>query len=111
MPDLNISGIIFNGDADTGDQHETFWIAKNDVDWTFCKTARKPYDLLVVGVLCAAKDILKYDTSTDGDFEDWFAGIGLYVETMYDGVLDKDMIISIVPEKFQNIEFEVKHLN
>lgn len=40
--------IRFNGVAEQG--HETFLLEKNG-GWEFCKTARKPYDLLVVAVL------------------------------------------------------------
>jgi len=58
--------VDFNGKDELG--HETFRIyadyQKNHGD--FCKTARKPYDLLVVACLIAAYRILNFRFSSDG---------------------------------------------
>ena len=45
----NKDEIMFNGMAIKGLDHETFCIDKknNDPSFNFCKTARKPYDLVV----------------------------------------------------------------
>jgi hypothetical protein len=45
----NKDEIMFNGMAIKGLDHETFCIDKknNDPSFNFCKTARKPYDLIV----------------------------------------------------------------
>jgi len=65
-PEFTDEIVRFNGDAKHGLNHETFSIAKNDDEWNFCKTARKPYDLLVVACLLAAVDFLGYKFSSDG---------------------------------------------
>lgn len=51
--------IIFNGDAEKGEDYETFYIDAYDMDFHFCKTARQPYDLAVCLCLIALKDTLK----------------------------------------------------
>jgi hypothetical protein len=55
--------VCFNGVGDLA--HETFVIEKKGSD-DFCKTARKPYDLLVVACLIAAWQILNYRFGSDG---------------------------------------------
>lgn len=59
--------IAFNGKEDLG--HETFFFCPQSDDFHFCKTARKPYDLLV----CCTLIILKhhfphFSFSSDGKF-------------------------------------------
>ncbi len=71
--------IRFNGADDDG--HETFMLEQNS-KWTFCKTARKPYDIAVVAILCLAYHYAHYDgnildVSSDGDADDWEAGLDL----------------------------------
>jgi hypothetical protein len=70
--------VRFNGDESENLNHETFAIDFPDTDWNFCKTARKPYDLLVSACLLAAKQILGYEISSDGDMEDWKPAIEFY---------------------------------
>lgn len=70
--EFNNERIWFNGDEKRGLDHETFMIERNpDGTWEFCKTARKPYDLLVGACLLAAQEFLGYEISSDGDVEDW----------------------------------------
>lgn len=78
-PELE-DGIRFNGRG--GDGHETFLIPQNltELDsFQFCKTARKPYDAVVVAVLATmahyAPNVL--EVSSDGDGVDWEAGCAL----------------------------------
>ena len=63
----------FNGDAEQGADHESMHIrlgANNS--WTFCKTARKPYDLAVCLILLSLKyHIRSTRVSSDGTSEDW----------------------------------------
>lgn len=92
----------FNGDADNGNDHETFhWSASPEQpDWQadffaqtdranivfdFCKTARKPYDAVVCAVLIRAKvlygDLL--EVRSDGEWDgggwgEWQEGRELY---------------------------------
>lgn len=72
-------GLQINGKADLA--HEEFTLrehySENESD--FCKTARKPYDIVVVACLA----ILKYrlgeliDIGSDGYNDDWNAGVDL----------------------------------
>ena len=75
--------ICLNGDADKGYDHETFYVpAQPDPsDFQFCKTARKPYDAVVVATLIWA--ILNdaenaYKIGSDGTWEDWSHDRGGY---------------------------------
>lgn len=51
-PLVGMATIAFNGVGEEG--HETFYFEKKSKDFNFCKTARKPYDLAVCGVLMLA---------------------------------------------------------
>lgn len=97
-PQFTTKEVCFNGDEANNLDHETFYIGLTHNEWTFCKTARKPYDLLVCACLLAARDILKFDVSSDGDFEDWKPAIDFYVETIYS---EKPDLTLIVPEEFK----------
>jgi len=80
IPRLNSPTIDFNGSEARGEAYETFRIIQNDDEWQFCKTARKPYDLLVCACLIAAKEILGYEVTSDGDREDWEEAITFYTK-------------------------------
>ncbi len=73
-------GIELNGARDQA--HEYFSMrehfSQND-SFTFCKTARKNYDAVVVGCLLIFKHYLKdaIDISSDGDQSDWMLGYHL----------------------------------
>jgi len=47
-----------------------------DPGWSFCKTGQRPYDVVVVAVLCALATICKdyVLVTSDGDREDWLEG-------------------------------------
>ena len=83
--------IFFNGVEDKS--HETFFIAPNESEWNFCKTAYKPYDLLVCAILILAHDRLGYEVSSDGDFEDWEDSIRFYIETIHGDEYEKDELL------------------
>lgn len=80
-PIIDEDGIVFNGDAEKGEDYETFRIDVNDLDSHFCKTARRPYDLAVCLCLIALKDTLKakcgfsfrglFSFESDGYFMDY----------------------------------------
>jgi hypothetical protein len=78
--------IWFNGDGQTDSDHETFSIdlsAQEDepaLKRGFCKTARKPYDLLVCCALISLKRHLSsaFNFTSDGDREDWSSAIRYY---------------------------------
>jgi hypothetical protein len=65
--------VRFNGVGDKG--HETFSIRRSGGD-EFCKTAQKPYDLIVTAILIAAKKHFgnAIEVRSDGDNIDWEAG-------------------------------------
>jgi len=63
--------IAFNGVRPQS--HETFSIGPNVArDFSFCKTAQKPYDLAVTCCLVIAKHHLpELDVHSDGDISEW----------------------------------------
>jgi len=86
---INAEEINFNGSG--ADAHENVYFPKDfltgDYDSTdrherhfsFCKTARKPYDEYVTAFLLLAKFYMKDDIriNSDGDVSDWQEGIEL----------------------------------
>jgi len=84
-PMINESQIWFNGDAKTGMDHETFGIrwCGNEREHDFCKTARKPYDLLVCVSLLAMQQAFKgteaFTFSSDGDNAEWEEAKDLFI--------------------------------
>ena len=76
-------GISVNGSRENG--HEDFVLAKTLAEnyqsdfWGFCKTAQKPYDIVVVACLIILKHYLgEYiDVNSDGDAPDWVPGLML----------------------------------
>lgn len=60
---------MFNGDASTGDDHETLVIEKKGSGFQFCKTAEKPYDVYVKAALLLANKVAPgvFELSCDGD--------------------------------------------
>ena len=76
--------IGFNGNRKNGTDHESFYIDIMDLNpWDFCKTARKPYDLLVCCSLIALANNLPekhFSFSSDGNPSDWKPAIDLYNE-------------------------------
>lgn len=83
-PEFTPTSVCFNGDEENGLDHETFSLDYNvDTGWNFCKTARKPYDLLVCCALIAFANNLGakvFTFNSDGDLADWQPAINLYRE-------------------------------
>ena len=85
-PMINESEVWFNGDGKTDMDHETFgikWYSGSKSDgFGFCKTNRKPYDLLVCVSLIAFKEFFDnpevFTFSSDGGNEDWETAKDLY---------------------------------
>lgn len=95
-PELAEGRIAFNG-ADP-DDYETFWLeaaAPGAEDygwqagerihgpgwhWTFCKTARRPYDVVIGALLLRLAHHYgdAFHVSTDGDEGDWHDAVALY---------------------------------
>jgi hypothetical protein len=80
---INEEEIWFNGDDKYDLDHETFHV-KRDNDALesigFCKTARKPYDVLVCCALISLKRHLRgaFDFTSDGTRSDWASAIAFY---------------------------------
>lgn len=51
-PDIHDKGIYLNGDPDNS--HEPFELERCPMSMSFCKTALKPYDLVVTAILLRA---------------------------------------------------------
>jgi hypothetical protein len=90
-PEFTKDTICFNGDESKGLDHETFRIdrdnsqraithgSKNGIVFDFCKTARKPYDLMVqISMLRLKHHFPESNISSDGDPSDWKNGKALY---------------------------------
>jgi hypothetical protein len=97
-PIVNGDMVLFNGIGDGG--HETFIVLREEMQnprfvepiWeeSFCKTNRKPYDELVVAVLCVFKKHFPDDfvVWSDGRWEyEWLHGAGFWGQEnpSYDG--------------------------
>ena len=79
MPEIEDVFIGFNGTGD--DSHETFSFPpdKESENFSFCKTARKPYDQIVVACLLSAKHHLgdAIRLGSDGRWDkEWTDGAG-----------------------------------
>lgn len=82
------NGVMFNSERinlnDIYSGHETFNLPKKDLNFNFCKTAQKPYDLAVCCMLLIvhhhAPDY--YDISSDGTSEDWSVAIDFNARTL-----------------------------
>lgn len=86
-PIINDTEIWFNGDASQQLDHETFHLHWNRPNYfgkwnDFCKTARKPYDVVVCFSLLIFSEIFPeaFEFSSDGTIEDveWQRAVQLY---------------------------------
>jgi hypothetical protein len=82
-PEFTMKAVYFNGDNVRGLDHETFLLQPDKLEWNFCKTARKPYDLLVAACLIAAHEILGYEVRSDGAWDDWKPAVEFYFKTVH----------------------------
>ena len=72
--DAQVPTIWFNGID--GDAHETFVLMRVVEEFNFCKTSRKPFDIVVTAILTVAAS-MGLDVSSDGDEEEWEPGVEL----------------------------------
>ena len=79
-PEISSKRIWFNGRGDDG--HETMVLTRDGEGFAFCKTAQKPYDVLVVALLLLAHRFARHawEISSDGDPEDWLEAQSLVLE-------------------------------
>lgn len=78
-PMISTTEVRFNGVGEDG--HETFMVEPQAQEFTFCKTARKPYDEVVVAALCLAAFYLPgFSWSSDGSKRNHQRGLGIAME-------------------------------
>lgn len=70
-PEIDDQFIRLNGKGD--DAYETFALDRSS-EWSFCKTAHQPYDVVVTAMLTYLAAEHGFEVSSDGDAEDWEAG-------------------------------------
>ena len=80
VDECSLDGIFFNGIGEAA--HETFDLPHSSTlteDFSFCKTAEKPYDTPVVAILLLLQHYCgdTYNISSDGNLADWQAGADL----------------------------------
>ena len=68
-PIIDMESVWLNGDASKDEEYETLLINRT-TGWSFCKTARKPYDAVVVAILMAGERIGILTWDSDGDNEE-----------------------------------------
>ena len=78
VPILEDGVVFLNGVGN--ESHEDFYINVNEHEVGFCKTARKPYDLVVMLCLIAfANNLKRFTFSSNGDFnKEWLPARKLY---------------------------------
>lgn len=77
-PVISSNLVILNGEDGPGDlSHESFCVGRTDKAWSFCKTARKPYDKVVTAALIMLDHVAPgaYETKSDGDADEWGPGL------------------------------------
>lgn len=78
-PEFNEENIAFNGDATEGMDHESFVVNFKSTGFQFCKTARKPYDMMAcLSLLSLANNIPSFSYSSDGNKDDWKPAVDFY---------------------------------
>ena len=79
-PTVSHNEIRFNGDVSKGLDHETMSLEVGGDGFSFCKTARKPYDVAVCLTLLSVAHHLGDDVevSSDGNKDDWMPAYRLY---------------------------------
>lgn len=70
-PEIDGEFVRLNGKGE--DAHETFALDRSS-EWVFCKTAYKPYDVVVTALLTYLAAEHGFEVSSDGEASDWEAG-------------------------------------
>jgi len=74
--------IEFNGNHERGEDYETFYLTPGLVDFDFCKTNHRPYDVIVCVTLLRATELFgeTFRPRSDGDWdsEGWRAAREMY---------------------------------
>ena len=93
-PILTPVEIEINGHEENDLCHETFFFKPDKhFDFAFCKTARKPYDLVVCLILISlAKNLDGFTFSSDGDMKDEWQPIFDEYQRLFDNSLTDEQI-------------------
>lgn len=85
---IDSNTIRFNGAGEMS--HESFSLSINGDEMGFCKTNRKPYDLVVCCALILAEHYAPgcWSVSTDGDAEDWIPALALVRSVLDDNSIN-----------------------
>jgi hypothetical protein len=98
-PVFHTTEICFNGDESKGLAHETFIVTPEPLNFEFCKTARKPYDLMACAVLISMKKhLVNFKYSSDGDRADWEPA-----QKFYKSVIKKPKTVKTVTETVKTV--------
>lgn len=78
--------VRLNGNSAKGLDHESFWISLDPNvlaagGFEFCKTAQKPYDVVVTAVLAVMAEV-GLNVSSDGDADDWKPGLAFAADVL-----------------------------
>lgn len=96
--------VSFNGDESRGEDYETFEFKRDDKSFSFCKTAHKPYDLVVTAAMLVIKrhwDNHALRISGDGKANGFIEGFKFAAEVLG---WDKDVEIP-----YDNTHTVIKH--
>jgi hypothetical protein len=105
-PDINEALIRFNGDDEDG--HETFLLEREATDFQFCKTSRKPYDVVVGKILNHAMSVCPTFSTSNDDHLNYLTGRD-YPEghSIYQRVdEDQEEVPEPLEVPFENVEDE-----
>jgi hypothetical protein len=83
-PDLRVNSVCLNGEGKIGMNHENLYIHRTKELHGFCKTDRKPYDLIVCFTLIALANAYNdpkiFTFSSDGNKKDYQPAAELYTK-------------------------------
>ena len=82
ITEFNSESVVVNGIGENS--HETLFISRTNLNWEFCKTARKPYDEVVSSILILAKYLFPdMYLSSDGNWSEWREGRELFTKVFH----------------------------
>ena len=77
-PEITENYIAFNGNAETGQDHESGYFSKTPESFEFCKTARKEYDPYVVAFYKKIDSMGLGNFSSDGEDYELKEGVHIF---------------------------------
>lgn len=107
-PKLDLDeGIWLNGCEALDQDYETFHLpGTGGVDGGldgFCKTGRRPYDTVVTAIYISAAVRNGQRFGTDGTWEDWTAGIGLFERAVRPLTEDEKIMLEMIVSALRHV--------